>query len=83
VNERDQWGPRMTRAIPRRWWLTGGRCFLFYSGALGGVLFSLVALWRDGLGVWAPQGARSRRPSEYGGHGPLVPPGLVASPVRA
>ncbi len=43
VSEREQWGPRMERAIPRRWWLRWPT-FLFYSGAAGGVLFSLLLL---------------------------------------
>jgi hypothetical protein len=41
INEREQWAPRLTRTIPRRWWLRVP-AFLFYSGAAGGVLFGLL-----------------------------------------
>lgn len=43
INEREQWGFRMTRTIPRRWWLSGP-LFLLYSGAAGGVLFLVLLL---------------------------------------
>jgi ABC-type transport system involved in multi-copper enzyme maturation permease subunit len=41
ISERDHWGPRVTRMIPRRGSL---RClaFVFYSGAAGGIIFSLL-----------------------------------------
>ena len=39
VSERDRWGPRVARAIPRRAWLRPA-AFVFYSGAAGGVPFS-------------------------------------------
>jgi hypothetical protein len=37
ISERDRWGPRITRNIPRAWW---GRlaAWLFFTGAGGGVL---------------------------------------------
>jgi hypothetical protein len=43
INEREQWGVRVTRTIPRRWWLRGP-AFLLYSGAAGGVLFAAILL---------------------------------------
>lgn len=43
VNEREQWGLRVKRTIPRRWWLRGP-AFLTYSGAAGGVLFTVLLL---------------------------------------
>ena len=43
INEREQWGHRVTRTIPRRWWLRGP-LFLFYSGSGGGVLFLVLLL---------------------------------------
>ncbi len=39
VCERDHWGPRITRTIPR-WLIVRGIAFLFYSGSAGGVLYS-------------------------------------------
>jgi hypothetical protein len=47
VNEREQWGPRVARTIPRRWWLRPA-VFLFYSGAAGGVLWACLL----GAGCW-------------------------------
>jgi hypothetical protein len=41
VCEREHWGPRVLRSVPRRWWLRWP-AFLFYSGAAGGVLFALL-----------------------------------------
>jgi hypothetical protein len=41
INERERWAPRMARTIPRRWWLRGP-AFLFYSGAAGGFLFTVL-----------------------------------------
>lgn len=43
INEREQWGQRVRRTIPRRWWLRGP-AFLTYSGAAGGVLFAVLLL---------------------------------------
>jgi hypothetical protein len=43
INERDHWGPRVARTIPRRWWLRPVP-FLLYSGAAGGVLWTCVLL---------------------------------------
>lgn len=41
INEREQWGMRVARTIPRRWWLRGP-AFLLYSGSAGGVLFAVL-----------------------------------------
>jgi hypothetical protein len=50
--ERDHWGPRVARSIPRRWWLRAP-AFLFYTGAGGGVLLSVLLLAGTLLvGVW-------------------------------
>jgi hypothetical protein len=43
INEREQWGLRIKRTIPRRWWLRG-LVFLLYSGSAGGILFTLLLL---------------------------------------
>jgi hypothetical protein len=53
VNEREQWGPRVRRAIPKRWWLRGP-AFLLSSGSAGGVLFALLlfGLAALALQVW-------------------------------
>jgi hypothetical protein len=52
INEREQWGVRVARTIPRRWWLRGP-AFLFYSGAAGGVLFAVTFLALSaGLTAW-------------------------------
>ncbi len=53
INERDHWGPRVARWIPRRSWLRAP-AFLFYSGSAGGVLFAvLLFLLTVGLGLLA------------------------------
>ncbi len=41
INERDSWGPRVARTIPR-WWGLRALAFLFYSGSAGGVLLSVL-----------------------------------------
>jgi hypothetical protein len=43
INEREQWGLRVARTIPRRWWLRGP-VFLLYSGSAGGILFMVLLL---------------------------------------
>lgn len=43
INEREQWGFRVKRTIPRRWWLRGP-LFLLYSGAAGGILFLVLLI---------------------------------------
>jgi hypothetical protein len=43
INEREQWGLRIRRTIPRRRWLRGPS-FLLYSGSAGGVLFTVLLL---------------------------------------
>jgi hypothetical protein len=48
VNEPEQWGPRVARTIPRRWWLRGP-AFLFYSGAAGGIMFAVLMICLTGL----------------------------------
>src|SRR5262249_15320431 len=48
INERERWGPRVARTIPRRWWLRWP-AFLVYSGAAGGFFFSALLV---GLTAW-------------------------------
>jgi hypothetical protein len=43
INEREQWGQRVRRTIPSSW-LLRGPLFLLYSGAAGGILFTLILL---------------------------------------
>jgi hypothetical protein len=43
INEREQWGLRIRRTLPRRWWLRGP-LFLLYSGSAGGILFTVLLL---------------------------------------
>lgn len=43
INERERWGLRVKRTIPRRAWLRGP-LFLLYSGSAGGVLFTVLLL---------------------------------------
>ncbi len=43
INEREQWGLRVKRTMPRRWWLRAP-LFLLYSGSAGGVLFTVLLL---------------------------------------
>lgn len=43
INEREQWGMRIQRTIPRRRWLRG-LAFLTYSGAAGGILFAVLLI---------------------------------------
>ena len=50
INEREQWGPRVARAIPRPWWQRVP-AFLVYSGAAGGVLFAVVMIGLSFLGI--------------------------------
>src|SRR5262249_12470603 len=58
INDGGQGGPRVARTIPQRWWLRGP-AFLLYSGAGGGVLFSVlllaltIALPSLALGHWS------------------------------
>ena len=40
-HEREEWGPRITRKIPK-FFLFRGVAFLLYNGSAGGVLFSLL-----------------------------------------
>jgi hypothetical protein len=53
VNEREEWGPRVARTIPRRWWLRGPS-FLFTSGAASGVTFGVLLFGLTGVAaqVW-------------------------------
>jgi hypothetical protein len=40
-NERERWAPRVSRTIPKSWWLRPF-AFLFYSGAAGGIIWACV-----------------------------------------
>jgi len=53
VSERDEWGPRVARRIPRRALLRVA-AFPFYTGAAGGLLFAAVggALTVAGVLLW-------------------------------
>ena len=52
INERDSWGPRVTRTIPR-WWPLRFLAFLFYSGAAGGTCLSVICMAATlGLDWW-------------------------------
>lgn len=51
VNEREQWGPRVARRIPRNW-LLRLPAFVLYSGAAGGVLFCAAMLGLSFLALW-------------------------------
>src|SRR5262249_23280658 len=43
INERDTWGMRVKRTIPR-WWIFRPFAFLLYSGAAGGVILAALGL---------------------------------------
>jgi hypothetical protein len=43
INERERWGWRVERMIPRRWWLRVP-LFLLFSGSAGGLLFTIILL---------------------------------------
>jgi hypothetical protein len=62
TNERDAWGPRVARTIPRDP-LRRAVAFLFYSGAAGGVLFALLCLGLAWLSAWAWQALRPDPPT--------------------
>jgi hypothetical protein len=53
INERERWGPRVARTIPRLW-LLRVPAFFFYSGAGGGVLLAsgLAGLTLAGAELW-------------------------------
>lgn len=51
ICERKQWGPRIKRAIPKNFLLRLPAFFL-YSGAVGGVLFSLLMILASFAAVW-------------------------------
>ncbi len=51
INERDSWGPRVTRTIPRNR-LLRTLAFLFYSGSAGGVLLSVACIGLTLLVCW-------------------------------
>jgi hypothetical protein len=43
INERDSWGPRVARTIPRSRILRS-LAFLFYSGSAGGIIISVICI---------------------------------------
>jgi ABC-2 type transport system ATP-binding protein len=49
--ERERWGPRVARKIPRRYWLRP-IAFLFYSGAAGGLAFATLMSALTCLAAW-------------------------------
>jgi hypothetical protein len=61
IGERRHFSPRLTRTIPR-WGIFRRLAFLFYSGAAGGVLFSMLLMLLTiaaaaTAGYWAPENA--------------------------
>jgi hypothetical protein len=50
VCEREEWGPRVARTIPRRLWLRVP-AFLLYSGSAGGLLLAACAIGLTLVGV--------------------------------
>jgi hypothetical protein len=52
INERESWGPRVARTVPRNALLRAG-AFLLYSGSAGGVLFSAAGAGLSLLGGYA------------------------------
>lgn len=69
ISERDHWGPRVTRTIPR-FFLFRVPAFLCYSGALGGILFSVFWFGVVALVVWywPPFISVAITPSLWSGH---------------
>jgi hypothetical protein len=51
INERDSWGPRVARTIPR-WRILRPLAFLFYSGSAGGVLLSVLCVTLTLFASW-------------------------------
>ena len=47
-NERERWAPRVSRTIPKSWWLRPF-AFLFYSGAAGGIIWACVLVGLTGI----------------------------------
>jgi hypothetical protein len=74
TNERDSWGPRVARAIPRSP-LLRPFAFLFYSGAAGGIFFGVLMIAVT-LGVTALLWFN------WPTHGALYPPGSIGPPMR-
>jgi hypothetical protein len=81
INERERWGPRVARTIPRRWWLRVP-AFFFYSGAAGGVLLAVgLGALTLGFGEWwrwlNPDNTEALRSMA------VLPPGAVPTPPTA
>jgi hypothetical protein len=75
INERDRWGPRVARTIPRNR-LLRLPAFLLYSGAAGGVAYGVLML---GLSVGAVVLWRGRHPFLKGADAvPLVVEAMTA-----
>jgi hypothetical protein len=51
ICERERWGPRMTRSIPRHL-LPRFLAFLFYTGSAGGVLLTVFMATATLMGAW-------------------------------
>lgn len=51
VSEREEWGPRVRRTIPRRI-LPRAVAFLFYSGSAGGLIWTLLMIAATVGGMW-------------------------------
>ncbi len=66
INERDHWGPRVARTIPRNR-LLRAVAFVFFSGAAGGLLYGVLMLGLTiGLGAMAVSWWKARFPTMVG-----------------
>lgn len=76
ISERDEWGPRVRRRIPRRALLRVPAWFL-YSGAAGGIAFTTLggALSAAGMWVWHELTPHTSWPSRW--WGPAAVAGLM------
>jgi hypothetical protein len=84
INEREAWGPRVARTIPRRWWLRLPT-FLVYSGSASGMLFSLLLFgltWLLALGILALTPPAGPLPPGFGGFHPITPRDILPDVFR-
>jgi hypothetical protein len=74
VNEREAWGPRVARTIPRPWWLRPP-AFLAYSGSAGGVLLGALLFGLTWLAAHLVMALAAARPGSVA----PAPPGTVGT----